>query len=128
MPIIISACWPNRTAWCRPSPNASCPAGTSPAMTATKTVPRRLSMFPPQSERSIELGRRVAEFMEKHVYPAEAVYKRQLDEAKDRWDVPPVMDELKGKARAAGLWNMFLPKKHYPDSLSNFEYASLCEI
>ena len=55
-------------------------------------------MFPPQSERSKELCRRVAEFMEAHVYPAEGVYKRQVDEAKDRWDAPPVMAELKAKA------------------------------
>ena len=48
-------------------------------------------MFPPQSERSKELCRRVAEFMEAHVYPNEGLYKRQVDEAKDRWDVPPVM-------------------------------------
>ena len=85
-------------------------------------------MFPPQSERSIELCRRVSEFMEKHVYPAEAVYKRELDEAKDRWDVPPVMNELKAKAKSAGLWNMFLPRKHYPEGLTNLEYAPLCEI
>src|SRR5216110_3492748 len=82
-------------------------------------------MFPPQSERSIELCRRVSEFMEKHVYPAEAVYKRELDEAKDRWDVPPVMNELKAKAKSAGLWNMFLPRKHYPEGLTNLEYAPL---
>ena len=43
-------------------------------------------MFPPQSERSKELCRRVAEFMEAHVYPAEGVYKRQVDESKDRCD------------------------------------------
>src|SRR5437660_8772715 len=85
-------------------------------------------MFPPQSERSIELCRRVREFMEKHVYPAEAVYKRELDEAKDRWDVPPVMNELKAKAKSAGLWNMFLPRRHYPEGLTNLEYAPLCEI
>jgi acyl-CoA dehydrogenase len=85
-------------------------------------------MFPPQSERSKELCRRVAEFMEQHVYPAEGVYKRQVEEAKDRWDVPPVMNELKAKARTANLWNMFLPKRHYPDALTNLEYAPLCEI
>src|ERR1044071_992095 len=85
-------------------------------------------MFPPQSERSKELCRRVAEFMEAHVYPAEGIYKRQVDEAKDRWDVPPVMNELKAKAKAAGLWNMFLPKKHYSDALTNLEYAPVCEI
>jgi acyl-CoA dehydrogenase len=85
-------------------------------------------MFPPQSERSKELCRRVSEFMEQHVYPAEGVYKRQVAEAKDRWDVPPVMNELKAKAKAANLWNMFLPKRHYPDALTNLEYAPLCEI
>jgi acyl-CoA dehydrogenase len=85
-------------------------------------------MFPPQSERSKELCRRVAEFMDKHVYPAEGIYKRQVDEAKDRWDVPPVMNELKAKAKAAGLWNMFLPRRHYPEALTNLEYAPLCEI
>src|SRR5215472_9506245 len=85
-------------------------------------------MFPPQSERSKELCRRVAEFMEAHVYPAEGIYKRQVDEAKDRWDVPSVMNELKAKAKAAGLWNMFLPRKHYPEALTNLEYAPVCEI
>ena len=85
-------------------------------------------MFPPQSERSKELCRRVAEFMEAHVFPAEGVYKRQVDEAKDRWDAPPIMAELKAKARGAGLWNMFLPRKHYPEALTNLEYAPVCEI
>src|SRR5580692_5865510 len=85
-------------------------------------------MFPPQSERSKELCRRVAEFMEVHVYPAEGVYKRQVDEAKDRWDAPPVMAELKAKAKAAGLWNMFLPRRHDPDALTNLEYAPVCEV
>src|SRR5215470_18582550 len=84
-------------------------------------------MFPPQSERSKELCRRVAEFMEAHVYPAEGIYKRQVDEG-DRWDVPPVMNELKAKAKAAGLWNMFVPKHHDPDALTNLEYAPMCEI
>src|SRR5215469_13921517 len=85
-------------------------------------------MFPPQSERSKELCRRVAEFMEAHVYPNEGVYKHQVDAAKDRWDVPSVMNELKAKAKAAGLWNMFLPRKHYPEALTNLEYAPVCEI
>src|SRR5215472_16829593 len=98
--------------------------GTRPGMTAKGDTP----MFPPQSERSKELCRRVAEFMEAHVFPAEGVYKRQVDEAKDRWDAPPIMEELKAKAKAAGLWNMFLPKKHYPDSYTNLEYAPVCEI
>src|SRR5215475_10289433 len=85
-------------------------------------------MFPPQSERSKELCRRVAEFMEAHVFPAEGLYKRQVDEAKDRWDAPPVMAELKAKAKAAGLWNMWVPRKHDPDALTNLEYAPVCEV
>jgi acyl-CoA dehydrogenase len=85
-------------------------------------------MFPPQSERSKELCRRVSEFVEAHVYPAEGVYRRQIEEAKDRWDTPPIINELKAKARAANLWNMFLPKRHDPDALTNLEYAPLCEI
>jgi acyl-CoA dehydrogenase len=66
--------------------------------------------------------------MDEHVYPAEPVFQRQLESAADRWDELPGMAELKAKAKAAGLWNLFLPKRHYPDALSNLEYAPLCEI
>jgi acyl-CoA dehydrogenase len=85
-------------------------------------------MLPQPSPRAEDLRRRVAAFMEEHVYPAEATYRRQLDEGPDRWQVPPVIDELKSKARAAGLWNMFLPRREFPEGLSNLEYAPLCEI
>jgi acyl-CoA dehydrogenase len=85
-------------------------------------------MFPPPSPRSQDLAQRVTAFMAEHVYPAEAIFARQLAEAPDRWTVPPVMDELKAKARAAGLWNLFLPRREYPDALSNLDYAPLCEI
>src|SRR5262249_954322 len=108
--------------WARP---LACARVLSPPYAPNNYEPR---MFPPQSERSKELCRRVAEFMEAHVYPAEGIYKRQVDEAKDRWDVPSVMNELKAKAKAAGLWNMFLPRKHYPEALTNLEYAPVCEI
>jgi len=84
--------------------------------------------LPPPGAKAVELGERVRAFMDEHIYPAEAVYERQLNEAADRWQPPPVMEELKAKAKKAGLWNMFLPKKHYPDSLTNLEYASICEI
>ena len=66
--------------------------------------------------------------MEEHVYPAEAVFERQLAEAKDRWSELPVTAELKAKAKAAGLWNLWLPKKHYAEGLTNLDYAPLCEI
>src|SRR5437879_832774 len=78
--------------------------------------------------RTQELAARVNAFMDEHVYPAEPVFARQLDAATDRWDEPPIMAELKGKAKACGLWNLFLPKRHFPGALTNLEYAPLCEI
>ena len=84
--------------------------------------------LPPPSAKAVELGERVKAFMDEHIYPAEDVYHRQLDEGADRWSTPPIMEELKAKAKKAGLWNMFLPKREFPDSLSNLEYAHLCEI
>src|SRR5437667_11670164 len=83
--------------------------------------------LPPPSAKAVEIGERVKAFMDEHIYPAEAVYERQLNAANDRWQSPPIMAELKAKAKKAGLWNMFLPKKHFPDSLTNLEYASICE-
>ncbi|NWG25050.1 MAG: acyl-CoA dehydrogenase family protein [Pseudorhodoplanes sp.] len=79
------------------------------------------------SPRTRELSERLKAFMAEHVVPAEPVFERQLEE-RGRWEQPPVMEELKEKARAAGLWNLFLPKRHYPDALTNLEYAPLCEI
>jgi acyl-CoA dehydrogenase len=83
--------------------------------------------IPPPSAKAVEIGERVKAFLEEHIIPAEPVYARQLDEGGDRWSSPPVMKELKAKAKAQGLWNLFLPKKHFPDSLTNLEYASICE-
>jgi acyl-CoA dehydrogenase len=85
-------------------------------------------MTPAISPRTEELAGRIRAFMAEHVYPAEPVFQRQLATAADRWDEPPIMEELKAKAKAAGLWNLFLPKRHYPDALTNLEYAPLCEI
>src|SRR6266571_4621439 len=82
-------------------------------------------------EPSAKVKRHVAqvrEFMDREVYPAEPVFERQLAEAPSRWQIPPVMEELKGKARAAGLWNLFLPESELGAGLTNLEYAPLCEI
>jgi acyl-CoA dehydrogenase len=84
-------------------------------------------MLPPPSPRSLELSTRVTAFMAEHIYPAEPVFERQVREG-DHWDEPPVMTELKAKARSAGLWNLFVPRKHDPNALSILEYAPLCEI
>ena len=86
-----------------------------------------IPVLPPPSAKAVEIGERVKAFLEEHIIPAEPIYHRQLEEGGDRWKSPPVMEELKSKAKAQGLWNMFLPKKHFPDSLTNLEYASICE-
>jgi acyl-CoA dehydrogenase len=83
------------------------------------------------SPRVKELQDRLAAFMEAHVYPAERVFAEQLAAfraAGNPWQEPPVMDELKKKARAAGLWNLFLPESDYGAGLTNLEYAPLAEI
>jgi acyl-CoA dehydrogenase len=80
------------------------------------------------SDKVKELQRRLTQFMDEVVYPHEAVYERQLNEGPDRWQVPPIMEELKAKAKAAGLWNLFLPESEYGAGLTNLEYAPLCEI
>ena len=67
-------------------------------------------------------------FMDVHVFPAEAVYRQQLESGPSRWAIPPVMEELKAKARAEGLWNLFLPDSEYGPGLTNLEYAPLCEL
>ncbi len=82
----------------------------------------------PISPRSEELATRITAFMEEHVYPAEPVFERQLAAAADRWSEIPIIATLKARAKAAGLWNLFLPKRHFPDALTNLEYAPLCEI
>ena len=80
------------------------------------------------SKQAEDLHSRLLAFMDAHVYPAEAVYKQQHDNSDDRWSWPPIMEELKAKAKAEGLWNLFLPESEYGAGLSNYDYAHLCEI
>ncbi len=75
------------------------------------------------------LEKKLTEFMEKHVYPNESVYKKQLEAQKSRWsEIPPILSELTAKAKEEGLWNLFLPDSGYGAGLTNLEYAPLCEI
>jgi acyl-CoA dehydrogenase len=74
-----------------------------------------------------DLQKRVTAFMEEHVYPGESKYKEHR-EGRDRWLPVPIIEELKPKARAAGLWNLFLPTSEHGAGLTNLEYAPLCEI
>src|ERR1700692_1821142 len=67
-------------------------------------------------------------FMAHEIYPDEEVFERELNEAPSRWQIPPVMEELKNKARAEGLWNLCLPESELAAGLTNLEYAPLCEI
>jgi len=80
------------------------------------------------SDRIASLTSAVRTFLEERIYPAEAVYAEQLDAAPTRWSVPAVMEDLKKAARAAGLWNLFLPESEKGAGLTNAEYAPLCEL
>lgn len=81
------------------------------------------------SDKVKDLEKKISEFMEEYVYPSEQIYEQQLNEQENRWSaVPPIMEELKEKAKAAGLWNLFLPESEFGAGLTNTEYAPLCEI
>jgi acyl-CoA dehydrogenase len=84
-------------------------------------------MFPESSARARELRERLTAFMAEHIYPNEKTYQEQI-EAGDRWQVPAIMEDLKAKAQAAGLWNLFLPDRQNGAGLTNLEYAPLCEL
>jgi acyl-CoA dehydrogenase len=78
------------------------------------------------SARTRDLQQRLQAFMEEHVYPHERRFEEEL--ARQRWLPTRIVEELKPKARAAGLWNLFLPNDAGGAGLSNLEYAPLCEI
>ncbi|MAM73065.1 MAG: acyl-CoA dehydrogenase [Tistrella sp.] len=80
------------------------------------------------SPRAQEIRERLIEFMDAYVYPAEAVFEEQHRASPDRWVTPPIIEELKAKARAAGLWNLFLPHSERGAGLNNLDYAPLCEV
>ncbi|MGA3201405.1 MAG: acyl-CoA dehydrogenase family protein [Bryobacteraceae bacterium] len=73
-----------------------------------------------------DFEQRLVAFMDEHIYPNEARYHHEIDQ--NRWVPVQVIEELKPKARAAGLWNLFLPHDDHGAGLTNLEYAPLCEI
>jgi acyl-CoA dehydrogenase len=77
------------------------------------------------SDRVKDLQRRLTAFMDEYIYPNERLYYEQIEQ--DRWRPVPIVEQLKPKARAAGLWNLFLPGEGGA-GLTNLEYAPLCEI
>ena len=80
------------------------------------------------SDRCKDFQERLQAFMDEKVYPAEPVYRQQLEDSGERHFHPPVMEELKEEARSRGLWNLFIPDPDHGPGLSNGEYAPLAEI
>jgi acyl-CoA dehydrogenase len=81
------------------------------------------------NDKTKELIARVEAFMDKYVYPNEATYQEQMDSfGENRWQVVPIVEDLKAKAKEEGLWNLFLPESEKGFGLTNLEYAPLCEI
>ncbi|MBI4693990.1 MAG: acyl-CoA dehydrogenase family protein [Gammaproteobacteria bacterium] len=78
------------------------------------------------NDKTRKLGQAVADFMIEHVYPNEEEMLAQIEEG-DRWQPIPLLEELKAKAKAAGLWNLFLPESELGAGLTNLEYAPICE-
>jgi acyl-CoA dehydrogenase len=79
------------------------------------------------SDKTLGLMKRLNAFMDEHVYPNEQRFFAEVAEG-DRWQPTRVIEEMKDKAKAAGLWNLFLPESELGAGLSNLEYAPLCEI
>ena len=85
-------------------------------------------MMPELRPEAVELVEKVKDFIDSEVRPKEHVFHEQINVGKDRWSsYPKVIDELKEKARANGLWNLFLPESEFGAGLSNYEYAHLAE-
>ena len=83
------------------------------------------------SERSKELQERISHFMDEHIFPSEEIFAQQMEEfAKqgDRWQVPQIIEDKKKIAKDEGLWNLFLPENPMGESMSNLDYAPLCEL
>jgi acyl-CoA dehydrogenase len=77
--------------------------------------------------RALEIYQKLRAFMEEHVYPNEKLFQEQIEQG-ERWQPVPLMEELKAKAKAEGLWNLFLPESEYGAGLTNLEYAPMAEV
>ncbi|PLS07201.1 acyl-CoA dehydrogenase [Neobacillus cucumis] len=80
------------------------------------------------SEKVQELQKKLTKFMDEYIYSNEKLYHEQIDKNDSFSKIPPIMEELKEKAKQHGLWNLFLPESEYGAGLTNLEYAPLCEI
>src|SRR5260370_25406764 len=84
-------------------------------------------MISDYSEKVQALQKKLADFLDDSIYPNENTFFAQISEG-DRWQPTAIVEDLKPKAKAAGLWNLFLPESEYGAGLSNLEYAPLCEL
>ena len=80
------------------------------------------------TQKVVDLMDRLNTFMDEHIYPNEEAYREHFKTTDNLWKSPPLMDELKEKAKNAGLWNLFLPESAHGAGLTNLEYAPLAEI
>ena len=85
-------------------------------------------MLPELRPEAVDLISRVKDFIEKECVPVEHTFHEQIQDGDDRWkSYPPIMNELKDKAKSLGLWNLFLPESEFGAGLTNYEYAHLAE-
>lgn len=80
------------------------------------------------NQKTKDLIERVSSFMDEHIFPNEKTFQEQLATAEDRWAPVPIVEDLKKKAKAEGLWNLFLPESDLGAGLTNLEYAPLSEL
>ena len=82
------------------------------------------------SNKVLEMKARLARFMDEHIYPVEHDYYEFVEDQNNLWRYPPFFEDLKSKAREAGIWNWFLPHEYTPWSpgLTNLEFAPLMEV
>ena len=80
------------------------------------------------TQKVVDLMDKLNAFMDEHIYPNEEAYREHFKTTDNLWKSPPLMDELKEKAKNAGLWNLFLPESAHGAGLTNLEYAPLAEI
>ena len=105
-----------------PAHDAKAPAFLAVLPSAAPASPMNFDF----SEKAKDFQRRLLAFMDTHIYPNERRFAEDI--ARNRWQPTQVIEELKPKARAAGLWNLFLPADEHGAGLTNLEYAPLCEI
>src|SRR6201987_4597097 len=119
---------PNKKCW------RACSAKTSRKAWHTSSK-NGLRLLPVDKDRSVnfefsdkvrDLQRRLQAFLDEHIYPNEQRYRDEIE--RNPWSPSKVIEELKPKARAAGLWNLFLPESEHGAGLTNLEYAPLCEM